>query len=76
MAEKLTEWSGHSLATAQVLSWIGIGSIGFGTSLQHYNSLIDEAIKKEWNSSQDWDLVVQMPFGELAGEPSEKTQVH
>ncbi len=75
MAEKFTEWSGHSSAIAQVLTWIGLESVGFGASLQHYNPLIDEAIKKEWNLSQDWELVAQMPFGEPAGEPGEKTQV-
>lgn len=75
MAEKFTEWSGHSSAIAQVLTWIGLESVGFGASLQHYNPLIDEAVKKEWNLSQDWELVAQMPFGEPAGEPGEKTQV-
>ena len=75
MADKFTQWSEHSSAIAQVLTWIGLESVGFGASLQHYNPLIDEAVKKEWNLNQDWELVAQMPFGEPAGEPGEKAHV-
>lgn len=73
MVDKFAQWSQHSTAIAQILTWIGLESVGFGASLQHYNPLIDEAIKKEWNISEDWELVAQMPFGEPAGEPGEKT---
>ncbi len=75
MANKFTQWSKHSSAIAQMLTWIGLESVGFGASLQHYNPLIDEAVKKEWNFNQDWELVAQMPFGMLADEPGEKSQV-
>lgn len=75
MAEKFTQWSEHSSAIAQILTWIGLESVGFGASLQHYNPLIDEAVRKEWNLSSDWQLVAQMPFGEPAGEPGEKEHV-
>lgn len=74
-AEKFAQWSDHSAGIVQILTWIGLESVGFGASLQHYNPLIDEAVKKEWNLSQDWELVAQMPFGEPAGEPGEKTHV-
>ncbi len=75
MAEKFTQWSEHSSGIVQILTWIGLESVGFGASLQHYNPLIDEAVKKEWNLSQDWELVAQMPFGEPAGKPVEKEHV-
>jgi predicted oxidoreductase (fatty acid repression mutant protein) len=75
MADKFTQWSEHSTGIAQILTWIGLESVGFGASLQHYNPLIDEAVRKEWNLSQDWELVAQMPFGEPAGEPGEKEHV-
>ena len=52
MADKFAQWSQHSTAIVQILTWIGLESVGFGASLQHYNPLIDEAIKKEWNISE------------------------
>lgn len=75
MADKFTQWSEHSSAIAQVLTWIGLESVGFGASLQHYNPLIDEAVRKEWSVNEDWELIAQMPFGMPAGEPGEKTHV-
>lgn len=75
MADKFTQWSEHSSGIAQILTWIGLESVGFGASLQHYNPLIDEAVRKEWDINPSWNLVAQMPFGEPAGEPSEKTHV-
>ena len=75
MVDKFAQWSEHSSAIVQVLTWIGLESVGFGASLQHYNPLIDDAVKKEWNLSQDWQLVAQMPFGMPVGEPSEKTHI-
>lgn len=75
MAEKFTQWSEHSSGIAQILTWIGLESVGFGASLQHYNPLIDEAVRKEWSINEDWKLIAQMPFGLPAGEPGEKTHV-
>lgn len=75
MATNFIKWSDHSSGIAQVLTWIGLESIGFGASLQHYNPLIDEAVKKEWNISDDWELVAQMPFGMPVGKPGEKTHI-
>ena len=75
MAEKFTQWSEHSSGIAQILTWIGLESVGLGASLQHYNPLIDEAVRKEWSINEDWKLIAQMPFGLPAGEPGEKTHV-
>ena len=75
MAEKFTQWSEHSSGIVQVLTWMGLESVGFGASLQHYNPLIDEAVRKEWSINEDWELIAQMPFGMPAGEPGEKTHV-
>ncbi|MDO5665744.1 MAG: nitroreductase family protein [Bacteroidia bacterium] len=71
--EKFTQWSEHSSAIVQILTWMALENEGFGASLQHYNPLIDEGIQKEWGISKDWTLIAQMPFGMPAGEPGEKT---
>lgn len=74
-AEKFAQWGDHAAGIVQILTWIGLESVGFGASLQHYNPLIDERIREEWNISKDWELVAQMPFGEPTGKPGEKTHV-
>ena len=74
-AAKFAQWSEHSSAIVQIMAWMSLESVGFGASLQHYNPLIDEAVKKEWNLSEDWNLIAQMPFGIPVNEPVEKTHV-
>ncbi|MDR1959368.1 MAG: hypothetical protein LBQ54_10080 [Planctomycetaceae bacterium] len=46
-----------------------------GASLQHYNPLIDEAVRKEWNLPESWQLIAQMPFGLPLEGPSPKTHL-
>lgn len=72
-ASKFAQWSEHSSAIVQILTWIGLESVGFGASLQHYNPLIDEAVKTEWNLDENWELIAQIPFGMPVGEAGEKT---
>lgn len=74
-AAKFAQWSEHSSAIVQILTWIGLESVGFGASLQHYNPLIDDAVRKEWNLNQDWELIAQMPFGEPKAAPGDKTHI-
>lgn len=69
---KFALWSEHSSAIVQNLTWMGLESVGLGASLQHYNPLIDDAVKKEWNLNQDWVLIAQMPFGMPVGQPGKK----
>jgi predicted oxidoreductase (fatty acid repression mutant protein) len=45
---------------------------GLGASLQHYNPIIDEAVKKQWNLPADWELIAQMPFGKPTAAAGEK----
>ncbi|MDC4736251.1 nitroreductase, partial [Acinetobacter baumannii] len=40
--------------------------------LQHYNPLIDDAVKAEWNIPASWNLRAQMPFGNIVQEAGEK----
>lgn len=72
-ADKFAQWSEHSSAINQILIWIGLESVGFGASLQHYNPIIDESVKKEWKLNNEWKLIAQMPFGVPVAEPGEKT---
>lgn len=66
-------WSQHTSAMHQLAVWTMLEDAGLGASLQHYNPLIDEAVRREWNISGKWELVAQMPFGAPLAEPEAKT---
>lgn len=65
-------WSLESSGMVQLVVWMALESEGFGASLQHYNPLIDEEVKKEWNIPESWKLLGQMPFGKPTAGAGEK----
>ena len=65
-------WSQQSSGMHQYVIWTALEIEGFGASLQHYNELIEEQVKKEWNVPSNWKLIAQMPFGKPVGKPDEK----
>lgn len=65
-------WSKESSGMHQYNIWTSLEIEGFGASLQHYNELIEEAVKKEWDLPQEWEMRAQMPFGKKTAEPGEK----
>lgn len=65
-------WSLQSSGMLQYTIWITLEAAGLGTSLQHYNPLIDDEVKKAWNLPDEWKLLAQMPFGTPVMEPGEK----
>jgi predicted oxidoreductase (fatty acid repression mutant protein) len=65
-------WSQQSSGMLQLVIWTSLENEGLGASLQHYNPLIDEEVKKEWNIPENWKLIGQMPFGKPSAQPGEK----
>lgn len=65
-------WAQQSNGMLQLTVWTSLEQEGLGASLQHYNPLIDEEVRKAWNIPQSWKLVGQMPFGKPLGGPGEK----
>ena len=65
-------WSEQTSAMHQLAIWTMLEDAGFGASLQHYNPLIDNEVRKRWSLPEEWRLIAQMPFGTPAGEPGEK----
>ena len=61
----------HQVCTKLVV-WAALEAEGLGASLQHYNPLIDDEVKKEWNIPGNWKLIAQMPFGNPTSPPGEK----
>ncbi|MGM1045389.1 MAG: nitroreductase family protein [Bacillota bacterium] len=71
-ADNFPIWSQQSSGMLQFVVWTALEAEGLGASLQHYNPLIDEKVRNEWNLPESWKLIAQMPFGKPTAEPSEK----
>jgi len=65
-------WSQQASGMHQFVIWTALEVEGFGASLQHYNELIENDIKKEWSIPENWKLIGQMPFGKPTADPGEK----
>ncbi|MDP8306375.1 MAG: nitroreductase family protein [Candidatus Chlorobium antarcticum] len=72
-ADKFPEFSLEASGMLQFVVWTALEDEGYGASLQHYNPLIDDAVREEWNLPKSWQLRSQLVFGsvvEWAGEKS------
>ena len=65
-------WAQHTSAMHQFTIWTLLEDLGFGASLQHYNPLIDEEVKRTWHLPKEWELIAQMPFGMPIEAPGKK----
>ncbi|MDL2296467.1 nitroreductase family protein, partial [Bacteroidales bacterium OttesenSCG-928-E04] len=68
-ADNFPVWSEHSSGMNQFAVWMLLEAAGLGASLQHYNPLIDEEVRKKWNINPEWKLIAQMPFGAPLAHP-------
>ena len=68
-------WSFQSSGMLQFAVWTALEDAGLGVSLQHYNPLIDDQVREEWNLPKQWNLLAQMPFGAPLAPPDAKTFV-
>ncbi|MED3397812.1 nitroreductase family protein [Bacillus wiedmannii] len=71
-AENFPIWSHQASGMHQLVVWTALEAEGLGASLQHYNPLIDDEVKAEWNVPANWKLIAQMPFGNPTAAPGEK----
>ncbi|MFH5779951.1 nitroreductase family protein [Heyndrickxia oleronia] len=71
-AENFPVWSQQSNGMLQHVIWTSLELEGFGASLQHYNPLIDDEVKKEWDIPSGWKLIAQMPFGKPTAPAGDK----
>lgn len=56
----------------QYVIWTALEIEGLGANLQHYNPIIDDEVKQEWNVPSNWKLIAQMPFGKKVAEAGDK----
>ncbi|CCM04128.1 uncharacterized protein FIBRA_06289 [Fibroporia radiculosa] len=65
-------WAEQTSGMIQLALWTAFQMEGLGASLQHYNPLIDQKVKSEWNVPMAWNLIAQMPFGTPTAPPLDK----
>ena len=70
--ENFPGWSLQTSAMHQLAMWTMLEDVGFGASLQHYNPLIDDEVRRAWNLPAHWHLIAEMPFGVPVNQPGEK----
>lgn len=72
-AQNFPDWSRQASGMLQYSIWMMLENAGYGVSLQHYNPLIDEQVKADWQVPEQWRLIAEMPFGKPLAQPDEKS---
>lgn len=71
-ADNFPVWANQASAMLQIAVWSGLREMEIGASLQHYNPVIDKAVKELLNLPDEYVLIAEMPFGAIAAEPAQK----
>lgn len=71
-AEFFPLWAQQANGMLQFAVWTQIEAEGLGATLQHYNLLIEQALRREFGLPETWLLIAQMPFGRPVAAPPVK----
>ena len=71
-AQHFNNWSEQGSGILQLAMWLSLTAEGLGASIQHYNPLIDEEVKKVFDVPEHWKLIGQMPFGKIDEVPEKR----
>ena len=66
------DWAEQGIGGAQQAVWEVLAANGLGASLQHYNPLIDDAIRQQFDLPESWRLRAEMPFGSIEAPAGDK----
>ena len=72
-ADRFPVWAQQTSAMHQYAMWTELRTLNVGANLQHYNPLVDEDAAKAYAIRDSWELVAQMPFGNIVEPAGEKT---
>ena len=72
-ADRFPVWAQQPSAMHQYAMWTELRTLNVGANLQHYNPLVDEDAAKAFSIPDSWELVAQMPFGNIVEPAGEKT---
>ena len=73
--DQFDTFADHSMGILQGNIWNALAELKIGASLQHYNPLIDNEIKKKWNIPDYYRLSAQMVFGGINSIPEPKDKI-
>lgn len=65
-------WANQSNGMLQLAIWTGLRDLGVGANLQHYNPVIDDAVREMFHLPDSYKLIAQMPFGGIVKLPDAK----
>lgn len=71
--DRFPVWAQQTSAMHQYALWTELSTLEVGASLQHYNPLIDEDIAAAFAIPDNWELVAQMPFGNILQAAGDKS---
>lgn len=71
-AENFPVWANQANGMLQINIWSALRELGVGANIQHYNPVIDEAVREMFEVPESWKLIAQMPFGGIGMEPAPK----
>lgn len=71
-AHNFPVWANQANGMLQFNLWTALRTLGVGASLQHYNPVIDETVKRLFEIPKHWTLIAEMPFGGIEAEPDPK----
>jgi predicted oxidoreductase (fatty acid repression mutant protein) len=72
-AANFRDWAEQAQGNANYAVWLALHDNGIGASLQHYNPVIDDAVRKAYKIPEHWALRAQMPFGSIEEGAGDKT---
>lgn len=65
-------WAQQANGMLQLAVWAGLAELGVGANIQHYNPIIDKAVRTLFGLPENYMLVAQMPFGGIVEPPAAK----
>ena len=71
-ADNFPVWANQANGMLQISIWTALRELGVGANVQHYNPVIDDAVKKLFDVPESYKLLAQMPFGGIAAQPDAK----
>ena len=71
-ADKFPDYALQSSGILQYIIWTTFAKEGLGATVQHYSPVIDQPVQEKWNIPENWQLIAQMPFGNVLNEAGEK----
>lgn len=71
-ADNFPVWAQQANGMLQYGIWNALADLNVGASLQHYNPVIDKAVKEMFNVPEHYRLIAQMPFGGIVQEAEAK----